>query len=259
MPLQENPLTWWYICVNNVAYPIQKIYKWATQVRPASWPTPPPWTPSATCVAYYPLEDDFKDYSWHGYDLTNSWMVLGTTSDGYKAGQLGVNKYAYTTAFDFILTNSTPRTIAFWEWCSSITIGSWSMASILKGYTSQDAFCLWATTYDYPTWGLGNPRWQNIGWRATIQPVDYNMSLIDANQMHSYVFAVDSSWASWYKDGVLIGTSSSDYNANASWFCIWNNQNSDASRNLDWYIRQVVIDTSKWTLSDVQAYHNWTA
>lgn len=239
-----------------MGYKLTGMYIWQDKVRPIGW-----WTPSATCVAYYKLEDDFLDYSWNWYDLTNSWMVLGTTSDGYKAWQLGIAKFAYTTAFDFWLTNTTPRTIAFWEGCSSITVGSWSMASILKYYTADANSCLWVTTYDYSTWGLGNPRWQNIGWRAYIQPRDYNMSFVDANNMHSYVFAIDSNWASWYKDGVLVGTDASIYETgNNTWFVIWNNvSTTDPSRNVDGYIRQVVIDAWLWTAQDVLDYHNWTA
>lgn len=242
-------LTWMYIRPNGVE---QKI-------RPSWW-----WTPPATCVAYYKLEDDFLDYSWNGYDLTNSWIVLGTTSDGYKAWQLGVNKFAYTTAFNFQLTNSTPRTIAFWEWCSSITAGSWSMAAILRNYNGNQNFCFWATTYNYSTWGLWNPRFQSTWWQtSSTQPLDYNMSLIDANQMHSYVFAVDSNWASWYKDWALVWTWASGYlieSGVGTWFSIWASvSSSTASRNLNGYIRQVVIDASKRTAQDVLDYHNWTA
>lgn len=240
-----------------MGYKLTWAYIWNQKVRPSWWWG---WTPSNTCVAYYKLEDDFNDYSWNGYNLTNSWIVLGTTSDGYKAWQLGVNKYAYTTAFDFRLTNSTPRTIAFWEWCSSITAGSWSMASIMKPYTSWQNACLWAITYVYSTlWWMWDPRFQDSWWLTDIQPRDYNMSLIDANQMHSYVFAIDSNWGSWYKDGVLIGSAASAYSGTDTWFVIGNNKSTDPSRNLDGYIRQVVIDASKRTAQDVLDYHNWTA
>jgi hypothetical protein len=238
-----------------MGYKLTWAYIWNQKVRPSGW-----WTPPATCVAYYPLEDDFLDYSWNGYDLTNSWIVLGTTTDGYKAWQLGVNKFAYTTAFNFQLTNSTPRTIAFWEWCSSITAGSWSMAAIMKSYTSWQNACFWAITYVYSTlWWMWDPRFQDSWWSSTTQPIDYNMSLIDANQMHSYVFAVDSSWASWYKDGVLIGSATANYSGTYTWFVIGNNKSTDPSRNLDWYIRQVVIDAWLRTAQDVLNYHNWTA
>lgn len=218
------------------------------------------WQPSSTCVAYYKLEDDFLDYSWNGYDLTNNWIVLGTSADGYKGGQLWPNMYATTSAFDFSLTQSSPRTIAFRTGCNTMMTGSWTTTILLSYVTVNDVNSwLWYTTYNYQTRWLWNIWSQEAGWMPTQQPIDIWVNFIDNNVMHSYVFVTNSAGFTAYKDGVQVYTWSSTWSKNAScaWFRIGANQ-SATGRYSNWYIRQVVIDNSVWTAQDVSDYHNWT-
>lgn len=235
---------------------IKKVYLGSTKIRPTGRQ---PW---ANCVAYYPLEDDFNDYSWNGYNLTNSWLVLGTTSDWYKWAYIGTGNHADTNGFNYPYTWNwqTTWTIAFWLWCNTLTEGSWSIAILSEWATNNNANAwIWYTTYDYPDWWLWYFWiWDTFSW-STMRPLDW-VNMMDANNMHSYVITINSTTFSMYKDWVLAVSAwiSWAWYTTGTWFRIWN-ESTDVSQCIQWYVRHFVYDTSVWTLSDVQAYHNWTA
>jgi hypothetical protein len=37
-----------------------------------TYPVEEKWKPTSSTVAYYPLSDDYNDYSGNGYNLTNN-------------------------------------------------------------------------------------------------------------------------------------------------------------------------------------------
>ena len=93
-----------------------------------------------------------------------------------------------------------------------------------------------------------------------MQPIDYWVTRIDASHMHSFVITAKSWEFKIYKDWVLeFSTTSTSTWTPAPYCIIWCWWSSDQSRNMDWYIRQVVVDSSIWTADDVLAYHNWTS
>ncbi len=218
------------------------------------------WQPWANCVAYYPLENDFNDYSWHGYNLTNNWIVLGTSADWYQWAYLESWHYAYTTDFD--LPHLWNRTIAFWTGCQTLVQWSWTIAIFLSFYPYTNVSdWIGYSTFNYSTWWLGNLWWQEMWKWSADQPIDIG-SIVDANNMHSYVMTidVDNSEFKFYKDAVLVSSSTvGSQNLRSSGFTVWSNQSTAAERNANGYVRQVVIDNSVWTAQDVLDYHNWTA
>lgn len=202
------------------------------------------WQPWANTVAYYKLETDLKDYSWHNHHLNNSWITF-TTLNGVPCAYWNGSSYAYWS--DNI----------FWSWNITFTASirvkryqtSWSSPNCLRRFwqpNSNQSAWMWI----HAAWASWVPAWTLMIWRWSndtstgqqIQNTEWT------NVITAYNWSTIRVFINWNK----IYEGSYSYNISQKPNRIFTNWN-DVDK-LYWYLRENIFENVAWTDQQAKDY-----
>ena len=203
---------------------------------PSGWRQP--W---ANTVAYYPLTEDFNDYSWNSYNLTQNSAQI-TTLDWVKCCDL--NSSYCSAGFSI---NTLPCTMVFWAKANSI---SNMFLSVVFNDSTQHRW--W--------WGIMTRNVDELivrYWNPTDQssPISHTF---DTN-WNLYAITLDSSGGVLYVNGnsYQLKTNLSNPSWSGSPLRIWANEVWQTWW-WNWYISNLILEDKAWTAQEVSDYFNQT-
>ena len=203
------------------------------------------WKPWANTIAYYPLTDDFNDYSWNSYNLTNNSTQL-TTLDWVKCVDMN---NSYCTA-SFAVT-SLPYTIVCWNKAKT---NWWNKALAIQWQYSGSWGWSWVMIWE---WSGTNYIWVRYG-NATDQNGGISPYAIDTN-WHLYIVTFNTDWCYVYADwqqvwnpkqsltNSVLNTTPFRIWANYEWTVLWNG-----------YMGITIIEDKVRTAQEISDYYNQT-
>ena len=220
--------------------PILNMIYWATWW--GGW-----WKPWANTIAYYPLDTDFNDASWNGYNLTNSWGTI-TTSDWVACAYFSWSSNVMASASISVTTQDS--TFAFWMKKMRHTNNE---RFIHRTNDNIEQAIAWRWTQ----WQLNFINWQNW-WRSN----GYNSNTPE----WQWIFVVGTWWSSWNKAYLnWVEQTLSYLNGNASSTALSVTYSDIVLGNNRWwsqpwqcYLSNVIIENKVWTADEVSEYYNLT-
>ena len=196
------------------------------------------WSPWVNTIVYYPLDIDFTDNSWNGYNLTwyNS-AVIGTLN---------------------------------WLSCLNLTASnsylSWLVSWLPQGWADRiNMFWVnWTTIWWFPPYQYWQGSWyqwdviyknNSINWSQYWLDCSSGVRAVAGNWYYIAVTIRDGS-QQIYINGELKWTSSVTVATNGTtlylWHCVWDNT------YLNWYLSNFIIEDRIWTGQEIADYYNQT-
>ena len=199
------------------------------------------WQPWANTIAYYPLTDDFNDYGWNSYNLTQNsaqittlnWVKCCDLNSSYCAANFAVNTLPCTMAFRHKSKVTTNKFLAI---CFADSTRNWGGRWIWTWNVDELQVRYWNPTNTYsPVNYTFNTNW-NL----------YVLTLSDAKwtlyiNSDTYQLKTNLSAPSWSGSPLRIW-------ANEVWQTWWGN----------WYISQIIVENKARTAQEVSDYYNQT-
>ena len=202
------------------------------------------WTPWANTLAYFPLEWDYKDYSWNWNNGTKSWTINFVTSWGLTYAETS-SYTAWYVSFP-ITMNSTAYTLSWWvnlqlpsqyyRWWSIFWI--WNTTNSLCG---TDVWW-WYNKFDVTVVGTRD-------WISNVAP--------SASTWYHIAWIFTTTWMKMYVNWAQAYSDSNSYTL--SWSS-WKLFSRDALTSWDyhWALSQIIIENKEWTQQEVSDYYNLT-
>ena len=210
------------------------------------------YTPTANTVAYYPLKDNFNDYSWNSKNLRNSWSPTITTVDWIKCAYYNWNSYSSNTSISAPIAN---RTIAcyfkttqttcriFWVWSLPNSYGDYWQSWLQISVGSKTSWNIW----------FDNTQWANGTTEAFSFDNSKFICVVMAQSWNSCALYINWEYKTTYTNLTTTWTS-------ATWTMVvlWAKANYDYSEKFTGYIWSCVVENKTWSVSDVNTYWNAT-
>jgi hypothetical protein len=206
----------------------------------------PTWKPTSSTVAYYPLSDDYNDYSGNGYNLTNNWGTL-TTFNWVKCAYYSWSRYVNSS------NTSVPvgevRTISCWSYIPEVP--------------TSDAASLWTwafnTSYKWRCLALSYNNWGGRCWVSDYIWLWFDSWVSWVWQRNYVVWIVNWTSMKLYLNWVHIDTKTKNYNGMSStWIVIaWTNGWSFNPRPVfKGYVSRAIVESRERTAEEIADYYN---
>lgn len=221
------------------------IYIWTSPLKEAILGDYPHFTPTSNTVAYYPLKNDYNDYSGNWYHLSwvnNPWFA---NIDGVSCLDLSMN--GTPTNADRKYLTGTVNWLP--QWSSARTNMCWIRWNWYGGWFAW----YYGTNADYKadlmTWKLTPISWGSYGFNvdSTITPklwVWYHVAI-----------AIGSGSQILYVNGVQAWSQSYSINTTGKVLYIGRDY---ASWSISEYISEMIFENRKWSATEIQNYFNLT-
>lgn len=219
---------------------IQEIYLWNTRVRPKGWQ---PWE---NTVAYFPLMEDFSEWSW-------KWLTPSSTPSWITFTTQWWVKCAYSAWWSV----SVPFSTNFTTWWNAFTF-SFRCYKLSYNHEWQCVVCTWywATNRNMCIWFHNNKFW-TWWWNNDTDHADAKL-----NQRALYTWVYDWITMKAYIDWQLVNSKAMTYNVDSSntasllWQVI--SSASNPTNSLYWYVNNIVIENKARSEADELEYFNLT-
>lgn len=199
------------------------------------------WTPWANTVGYYPLAENFNDYSWNNYNLTNSWGSI-TTQSWVSCAYYNWSSYSQYNGYSI---TSAARTINVRCYLWSTT---WGMVHISKYNNSSSAGSLGLFRLSSSTAWAVDRNWAECS------------ASVSSNARHNIVITQSSSTVKIYIDGSLGNTVSNRPNTlyTPDWWSLGSKFYSGHSEKFKGYLSRVILENKIRTATEISDYYNST-
>lgn len=196
------------------------------------------WQPWANTVAYYPLTNDFNDYSWNGNNLT------------------GYNSATIWTLSGVTCLDLTPNSSYI----------SWTVSNIPQGNQARTNmfWVKWNNIWNYPVYWYGSAssgRWDtvfsnnNISWSQYGGTVYSDVYEDISNRIHIAI-TISSSVAKMYVNGTLVSQWTLTINTN--WTVLYLGKNAWDNAYLVWYLSRFIVEDKARTAQEIVSYYSLT-
>lgn len=210
-------------------------------------------TPWVNTLAYYPLAENFNDYSWNNYNLTNAWASI-TTSGGVDCAYYDGWDWSYY--YDGINLTWTYTLSVRWK-PSAITSAYQWIAVAWTNYDNQNGDFWWIS--QTPSGELWASDWFDGTYSAMsgVVVTVNNWYLVTTTVSNYKVCKI-------YVNGVLKWTADRGTHLlrNQIWITIWGKRwRNTISEKANGYISNVILEDKVRTDQEVADYYNsikWT-
>lgn len=222
---------------------VEKGYVGTEQVRPWEWK---PWS---NTIAYYPLTDNFNDYSWNSKNLSNTWSPTITTIDWIKCAYYNWSSYSRNTN---ISTPIADRTIACFfkttQTSSCRILWVWSLPSSYWDY--------WKSWLQI---NVGSKTEGNIWFDDTQWPNNKTDTFsFDNSKFVCVVMAQSGSncdlYINWEYKTTYTNLTTSWTSASWKMVVVWAKANYNYSEKFTWYVWSCVVENKKRSDTEAELY-----
>jgi hypothetical protein len=239
---------------------IQNIYIGTQKVRPSGWK---PW---ANTIAYYPLEEDWNDYSWNWHNLTWNSTPTYTISWGTKqvvslngsiAGKIANLSWTYTNYTMSFWCKPTSNTNTWQEIFDNYKDSSGSSTATDNAYINFN----W-TSYEKASAKDFAYQYRPNGWSNAYQSV-YGTTNRATNSWYNVVVTSTVSWIKIYVNWTQVASNSTTWTIILdSWYnCIWWRYNNYYRAYMNYfygYLSEFIMENKTWTADEIADYYNQT-
>lgn len=212
-------------------------YKQIVDIVRCNTQLPDLWEPNEHTLAYYPLTEDFRDYSGNNHDLTNWTAIISSVNWVACAYSNWWNKYWN----DNLWTTTQPFTVSI-RWKKNANNNDWA----------SYRWC-WNNSNNQSAWMWINNSWVLMIWRRNN---DTSTWVAVDTDWHHVVLTFDWTKARVYFDANKVYEWDYSYSISAKPNRLFSN-GWDWSL-LNWYVRENIYEDVVWSDMQVVRYYNNT-
>lgn len=218
-------------------------YVWTSALKGAylwEWP----WSPWTNTKAYRPLKDDFNDYSWHWYNLAQTWTITLTTLNWAKCTKWGgwASYLQNTTAV--LPSGTASRTVSLRYAEPS---NSWNHHILYYG--SNSVWYMWDMLTVSLNFRFNQGNTINSSFNATVNEWNlYTITWSSTNKIKIYVNGTLNTTNTSY----TINTTAVSASSPIRLF----NRGNNTSYPSTWYLADVIVEDKERTATEISKYYN---